>query len=144
MWYFSLIVFCTAILVLILQKVVTKLGSWLLYAVSPGAESSPSQLLVEQNLQLKCEIRSLKGQLAEVMKKQSESQQFQLNPKSVAKSSQPSHAAVLDHVTDMMVYKAAEGGSWHADEDCVAKRSHSKVQKLKPCTFCVPKLRALF
>ena len=98
-----------------------------------------SQSLAEENKELKRELQFLKDQLTEVTLQQPKQEQV---PKSSA--SEPSGARVLSFVSEMPVYKTADGGCWHVEENCLAKRARTKVVKVKPCAVCVPRLKAYF
>ena len=140
----ALLVFCTAVLAVILQVAVKKVATCLAPSTSTSfTEDSTVQDLMAENDRLKGELQTTRKQLADVTRK-GRLEQTKKGEATQSPLPEPGVSAGLDHVLQMAVYKSADGHSWHFDEACVANRSRTKVSQLKPCAVCVPRLKKLF
>ena len=121
MWFFILLVSCSAALAVILQKSIGRLAIFLNPSVKAddGHAQKEIQHLTEENERLRQELFSLQTE--------------RKGPKSKVDSSEP------NPVTEF-VFTSAGGGCWHIREGCVANRSNKQIQRWKPCSFCVPRL----
>ena len=121
MWFFILLVSCSAALAVILQKSIGRLAIFLNPSVKAddGHAQKEIQHLTEENERLRQELFSL--------------QTKRKGPKSKVDSSEP------NPVTEF-VFTSAGGGCWHIREGCVANRTNKQIQRWKPCSFCVPRL----
>lgn len=140
----ALLLFCSAILAVILQVAVTKFAACLAPSTSTSfTEDGTVQNLMAENKRLKGELQDAREQLADLTRT-GRPQQMKRAEAAQSTLPEPGVSAGLDQVLHMAVYRTADGQSWHFDEACVAKRSRTKVIQLKPCAVCVPRLKKLF